>query len=184
MASCGVAQLVSDTRFFSESTLGIFFESLIRAAESGDGMADSESLELSDINRCNSPGILLNESKVNDLKVIKKKNAINTNEVENILSLIMSSISDVQLKASSTDLISASSISWLENILIEASLRNRDRLCLFWNLLVKHYEMTIETAVLLTYPLERYVLLLFSNLLFHYLSFMIVCFQIYDSRCM
>ena len=180
MASCGVAQLVSDTRFFTESTLGTFFESLVSATESGDGVMEPEPSIPSKINRSGSPGILLNENKAINLKLVEKKSKINTNEVENSLLLIMSSISDLQLKASSKDLVSASSVSWLENILIEASLRNRDRLCLFWNLLVQHYEMTIETAVLLTYPLERYVLVLFCSILeyfiFNPVQFAHLCF--------
>jgi hypothetical protein len=58
--------------------------------------------------------------------------------------------------------VSASSVSWLENILVEASLRNRDRLSLLWDSLSMHYEMTIQNAAILTYSLERRVTAVFT----------------------
>lgn len=159
MASCGIAQLVSDTRFFTEDTLLTFFESLINATETGDGMADSGLLVPSTDSTCdlNDLVVISNDSKTDDTKSNAMNSIVDNNVVESNLKSIMASVSDLQLISTSVDFISASSISWLENLLVEASLRNRDRLSLFWNLLVRHYEKTILAAVVLTYPLERYV---------------------------
>lgn len=69
---------------------------------------------------------------------------------------ILDGVSDALLSRSSSAFVSLSSVSWLENVLVETSLRNRERLALFWSLLSHHYEATIQNAALLTYPLERY----------------------------
>ena len=155
MAMCGVAQLVSDTRFFNEDTLRYFFESLVAATETGDGLGPSQlpSLPLdSDLTA------LLTEGNGN--KVIVQSSS-NPNVVENDLVSIMTTVSESLLSTSSFELISTSSVSWLENLLVESSLRNRDRLSVFWDLLAEHYETTIQNAVLLTYALERRITALF-----------------------
>jgi hypothetical protein len=137
VAACGIAQIISDTRFYSEDTLYHFFESLVAVTETADGFehvrARSESIKESE----NKPTESSNCS------------------VSTGLRAVMGELSDSLLRSSSETFVSPSSVTWLENLLVEASLRNRDRLSLFWTLLAQHYETTIKRTVLLTYPLER-----------------------------
>ena len=139
VAACGIAQIISDTRFYSEDTLCYFFESLVAVTETADGFEHvrkrSESIKESSIT----------------LSAEKNSNC----SVSTGLQAIMGELSDALLRSSSEAFVSPSSVTWLENLLVEASLRNRDRLSLFWTLLAQHYETTIKRTVLLTYPLER-----------------------------
>jgi hypothetical protein len=138
VAACGIAQIISDTRFYSEDTLCHFFESLVAVTETADGFEHI---------KARSEDIKESENKSTD----KNSNC----PVSAGLQAVMGELSDSLLRSSSEAFVSPSSVTWLENLLVEASLRNRDRLSLFWTLLAQHYETTIKRTVLLTYPLER-----------------------------
>lgn len=138
VAACGIAQIISDTRFYSEDTLCYFFESLVAVTETADGFehvrVQSESIKASEHT---------STEKSSHCSVCAG------------LQAIMGELSGALLRSSSEAFVSPSSVTWLENLLVEASLRNRDRLSLFWTMLAQHYETTIKRTVLLTYPLER-----------------------------
>lgn len=142
VVSCGVAQLVPDTRFLGENTLQYFFESLILAAEIGDGFVQPPSSSAT-VNGESIPEIEISMNRRKDVGVIESELEASISELSGLLSVSLRSR------------ISASSVSWLENLIAEASLRNRDRLSVLWRLLSQHYEMTIQNAVVLTYSLER-----------------------------
>eukprot|EP00596_Hydrurales_sp_CCMP1899_P004941 CAMPEP_0119047238 /NCGR_PEP_ID=MMETSP1177-20130426/51980_1 /TAXON_ID=2985 /ORGANISM="Ochromonas sp, Strain CCMP1899" /LENGTH=1905 /DNA_ID=CAMNT_0007021581 /DNA_START=110 /DNA_END=5824 /DNA_ORIENTATION=- len=147
VASCGIAQLVSDTRFLDEDTMRIFFKSLITTSQSADGFLH-----------------LMNPS---DNSSNTGHENVSTGRtygslIEDNLDVVVLTVSEPLLSAYSRVGVSASSVSWLENILVEASLRNRDRLSLLWDSLSMHYEMTIQNAAILTYSLERRVTAVFT----------------------
>ena len=140
VSACGIAQIVSDTRFYSEDVLSVFLEALVAVTQAADGFhgqnghistADSKKTEQGLGGKgAHSPASLSLEGCIDG-------------------------ISDAMLSSSAVVFVSPSSVSWLENLLVETSLRNRDRLFLFWVLLSQHYEKTIRGTVALTYPLER-----------------------------
>ena len=138
VAECGIAQIISDTRFYSEEALRHFFESLVAVTERADGFE-----------HIRTP----NESSKESENRVTEKNS--NCAVSTELQAVMGELSDALLRSSAEAFVSPSSVTWLENLLVEASLRNRDRLSLFWTLLAQHYETTIKRTVLLTYPLER-----------------------------
>ena len=187
MAACGVAQLVSDTRFYSEGTLCDFFSALVAAAEGGDGLDSVRSIETM-ADPCSSDSMAqAGEREVCEAKEKEDQNDQNSNSlsscnrIEKSLAVVTATMDDQLLAASSFELISACSVSWLENILVEASLRNRDRLSLLWDLLSQHYEATIQGATLLTYPLERYVIHYFIPFCFLLFYFVLFCFLYFGS---
>ena len=142
VSACGIAQIVSDTRFYSEDVLTVFLEALVVVAQAADGFhGNSENVESSMV-----------DSKKPDTG-IEKKGAHSPASL--CLACCVDGISDSMLSSSAVVFVSPSSVSWLENLLVETSLRNRDRLFIFWILLSQHYEKTIRGAVVLTYPLER-----------------------------
>lgn len=150
VSACGIAQIVSDTRFYNESTLQCFLESLVAVSETADGF---------DLQRTSAG----NSSELDGLKTPceeesgKSRGDSGSKCTSNTaMQHIVDGVSDQLLSRSSSAFVSLSSVSWLENVLVETSLRNRDRLALFWTLLSHHYEATIQNAALLTYPLERY----------------------------
>ena len=102
---CGIAQLVSDTRFMNESILQDFTISLI---------STTESLENGNV-------------KIE----LKKEDSTdpNINQLQNLISDINSNLPPP----------SESSRSWLEMILVETALRNRDRFSLLWPHISMHY---------------------------------------------
>jgi hypothetical protein len=156
VAACGVAQLVPDTRFLNENTMSHFFESLIATTETADGFIQlsSNSLEV--------------ETILETDKESEDRSRSYVSLVDQNLELVVGTISEPLLSACARASISASSVSWLENLLIEASLRNRDRLSIFWPSLSLHYETTITNAMVLTYSLERCVFAIHFYLHFHH----------------
>ena len=133
VSACGIAQIVSDTRFYSEDVLDVFLEALVAVAQAADGFHVIDRAK---------PGL-----------GIERKGAQSPASL--CLDGCIDGITDSMYSSSAVVYVSPSSVSWLENLLVETSLRNRDRLFIFWTLLTQHYEKTIQGAVVLTYPLER-----------------------------
>ncbi len=62
---------------------------------------------------------------------------------------------EIELSLRSARSISSSSVAWLEMLLVEVSLRNRDRFGVIWPLLIRHYTETLDDFHSLTYVAER-----------------------------
>ena len=152
VSACGIAHIVSDTRFYSEDVLSVFLEALVAVAQAADGFHGHGQ---------NGQSSMVDSKKPDPGSV--KKGA--RSQASLCLEDCIDGISDSMLASSAMVYISPSSVSWLENLLVETSLRNRDRLFIFWILLSQHYEKTIRDAVVLTYPLERLVLLCMPRIL-------------------
>lgn len=142
VSACGIAQIVSDTRFYSEDVLDVFLEALVAVAQAADGFHDNGQSSRSSVIDRAKPGL-----------GIERKGAQSPASL--CLDGCIDGITDSMYSSSAVVYVSPSSVSWLENLLVETSLRNRDRLFIFWTLLTQHYEKTIQGAVVLTYPLER-----------------------------
>lgn len=140
VSACGIAQIVSDTRFYSEDVLDVFLEALVAVAQAADGFHGQGGQSGVIDSAKPGPGI-------------ERKGA--QSPVSLCLDGCIDGITDSMYSSSAVVYVSPSSVSWLENLLVETSLRNRDRLFIFWVLLSQHYEKTIQGAVVLTYPLER-----------------------------
>jgi hypothetical protein len=133
---CGVAQLVSDTRFMSESILQDFTRALITMTE----------MEASDKKQNESATRPVDEFKADSCLV----------SLEKMVGAISEKIAPP----------SDESRAWLEMILVETSLRNRDRFSLLWSPISTHYYKTLgrvsgiagaEIVVKFDYTTERSV---------------------------
>ena len=114
---CGISQLVSDTRFMSEPILQDFTTSLINMTE-----MDYKTNQNVDVTNDN----IASDTTANEFELsIAKLHTFVTSVADNLPSP------------------SESSRCWLEMILVETSLRNRDRFSLLWPIISKHYEKTL-----------------------------------------
>jgi len=139
VAICGIDQLVADTKFLSGDMLENFFRAIIDVIGRSDTSVNAEPM-LS----CVSYDF---DEKVDaDAKRIMIE--------DNIFG---------SLQGYSRYLIqrlpkcSAASCAWMEMLLVEASLRNRDRLSLIWPIISNHYIDTLGNAEKLSFSLERRV---------------------------
>ena len=114
---CGISQLVSDTRFMSEPILQDFTTSLVNMTE------------------MNSEDCLNDPTQDQTSESFEAKDEIDPSVAE--LNRFVASV------ASNMPQPSESSRCWLEMILVETSLRNRDRFSLLWPIISKHYEKTL-----------------------------------------
>ena len=142
VSACGIAQIVSDTRFYSEDVLSVFLEALVAVTQAADGFHGHGQNGHSSVADSKKPDQGIGGKAAHSPASLSLEGCID-------------GISDAMLSSSAVVFVSPSSVSWLENLLVETSLRNRDRLFLFWILLSQHYEKTIRGTVALTYPLER-----------------------------
>jgi hypothetical protein len=135
-----VGQLVSDSRFLSEASLDAMLRSLVCVAECKDEaqrsiaeFAEAALAEISDLPPPSQPA----------------------DERWGSEGFLAECSAAVQCKHS----FSSSSVAWLEMVLVEVSLRNRDRFQSFWPTLKHHYVRVLcGSAVGLSYVTERRVL--------------------------
>merc|ERR1711871_99444 len=116
---CGISQLVSDTRFMTEEILQDFTASLV----------DMTEVVIETVQKDNS-----NE----ETGSRPSEDVMDPSIAE--LNIFVASV------ASNLPPPSESSRCWLEMILVETSLRNRDRFSLLWPIISKHYETTLGTV--------------------------------------
>jgi hypothetical protein len=130
--SSGIAQLVADTRFLDEGELVGFVSALVMVIQ-GTGNTSQAYCSNRDEDMP-TPHVTASPNQVKLLKLGKV--------VDGILTALPS--------------LSSSSVSWLEMLLVETALRNRDRFALLWPILSSHYRSCFGSERELSYPLERY----------------------------
>lgn len=138
--SCGIAQLVPDTRLLGDESLILFTETLIATAEAADGFlsdVDAVKYDHTADDPTSPPGAPIRAATAftDALKMLSVKGA-----------------SVVVAKS-----VSANSVSWLEMMLASVCARNRDRFTILWPLMSLHYRNTLLNAKKLTYSFERRV---------------------------
>lgn len=133
--SNNIHHLVSDTRFMAEADLAVFVASLVQATESAcrpstlDLVAEADGHAGSSSTGASCRKILVAE-------VLRR----------------------AELSAASPQCRSSASVAWFEMLLVEISLRNRDRFGAVWPILSEHYARTLrERPVPVSYVTERYV---------------------------
>ena len=142
MIESGIEQLFSDSRFLEEDKLQLFLKSLISAVES------------------DQRGNISAESNLLDSGVLNSELGISST----ILScgeLAAKAIEELSGRLRKRQrVLSAAAVSWLEMLLVEVALRNRDRFASIWPLLRDHYTRTIGPKSVsmanLSYIAERY----------------------------
>ena len=140
IAQCGVANLVSDSRFLNETALRGFFTSLLAAAEGGRSFERA-----SDTSTSVSTSTPLAAALAAELQ----------EDVGNDVSKLMARLQELLLKQyTSLPTASAASTAWLEILVVETSLRNRDRFALLWPDLSQHYHRCISPLTVY-YPPEQ-----------------------------
>ena len=132
----GIADIVVDTRFFGENSLLDFICAITSTIQCAEGGAHK--LEAA--------------SGVRALTPCAPHVHMTPNETKNFR---LGATCDTILQE--FDAISASSTSWLEMVLVEGVLRNRDRFALLWPHLSDHYRKTLVVASEFNYSLERCV---------------------------
>ena len=140
VAGCGVSQLLSDSRFLSEGNLCAMVKSLVSVAESKDDIhVSSEALDVDSLSEPDSTKVeepSPKQARVRDEFLAKCCTA---------------------LKGHNS--FSMATVAWLEMVLVEISLRNRDRFQALWPALKHHYLRTLcGSQVELSYVTERRVL--------------------------
>lgn len=142
-----MSSLVKDTRFLTEGALLAFIQSLVLTSESLEKAPLSERL-LSLIS-----GELLRRELVH----LPSTRVINpTDSFLNDNLAVLNKINDAVLNCvTALPTCSASSGSWLEMVLAEAALRNRDRFIQIWPVVGKHYKNTLSASKTLNYITER-----------------------------
>ena len=140
VSACQISHLVSDTRFLTESTLIFFLEALVKTSEARELLA-SETLKST---REKTVGGARGTSLSHDFIDISNGRSA----AERLKELVRSLSVDLPPP-------SESSSAWLEMLLVEAALRNRDRFAILWSLLDSHYRRTLGAADVLSYCVER-----------------------------
>lgn len=154
VASSGAPQLVSDSRFLSEAALEALLKSLVLAAEAKDEFLRTDAFPL-------SPSVKVGSSfKTNSTEVEENMGEQQVvSSTEQLLQRTKSTILDCQGALNSRHSFSSSTVAWLEMVLVEVSLRNRDRFHTFWPILRHHYIRVLSGPhVSLCYVTERRVL--------------------------
>lgn len=142
IASSGAAQLVSDSRFLSEANLETLLRSLVAVTEAKDARAES-------------PG----STKLDADATENKAAQYSRNVSEELLFVAKEFLSASHTALASKHSFSSATIAWLEMVLVEISLRNRDRFHTFWSILKHHYIRVLSgPLVALSYVTERRVL--------------------------
>lgn len=160
VSQCGVSSLISDSRFLSESALQYFVSTLIVATESKtrESISGSHSnaasayvratpvTPLGEIRRhppAGSPGPNASQTEPN-------RNSA-TNSTTSNTGAILQEFSNRHYKQ--LHVLSSASIAWLEQLLVETAVRNRDRFIVIWPLLAEHYRQTlVPLSVMASYP--------------------------------
>lgn len=141
MATCHVAQLVPDSRFLPENSLDAVLRSLVCVTECKDetvrAIAEFAEAALAEVSPEPEPEVSYTE------------------ERWSVGELLARCTSALQGRQS----FSSASVAWLEMVLVEVSLRNRDRFQSFWPILKHHYIRSLcGSSVQLSYITERRVL--------------------------
>jgi hypothetical protein len=155
----GVSQIIGDTRFLHDDSLINFFDTLIDTIEYSDlSITEARvyrsnsrnririgSYDISDVNDVNF--------KFNDVSVgcfvEPTDERMEWSHMRNLNKVIKSLL---KLPKSST-----ASCAWMEMILVEATLRNRDRFSMLWPIIAGHYIRSLSGTAKLSYTLERRV---------------------------
>lgn len=146
---CGVSHLVADTRFLAESQLLGYFQALIFVIEKSDASCMS-----------NASFPRANQRFQNQVPPIPKAQPP-SNPKANFTKTLYRGLDRLRAIASreidELQAVSPSSCAWLEIVLVESALRNRDRFPLLWESMSNHYMSTLSGANVLSYSFERRV---------------------------
>ena len=143
----GLGQLVSDSRFMEGPALQKFLSGLIAAAES-DQRGDF------DFQITHRPSSSPEAATAAQSGLTLSCGEVAAAAVDNLTQ---------QLWRRKKPALSAAAVSWLEVLLVDVALRNRDRFSVVWPLLRDHYKRTLFGAedgggsIQLSYITERYV---------------------------
>ena len=188
VSQTGITQLVSSTKFLLEDKLLQFVQSLVCATEVKEKQiipSDAAAMSAAGwtVPPCNAPQqvndlggraeegrFLLGEDGGDALPIDTMEeagpraalnssiNALDDNECFTKLALNL--CNECEYSVSSPQMFSTSCIAWLEMVLVEVALRNRDRFHALWPLLRNHFIRTLSSpasdcAVPLSYVTER-----------------------------
>ncbi len=113
--------MISDTRFMSEDGLSAFVKSLVRSAEAtlpARTSCPTTTAPCADISGSIDVGI----------------------KTRDFMDRISTAVEGV---ASGPKAVSRASVAWFEMLLVEVSLRNRDRFGVIWPILAEHYRTAV-----------------------------------------
>ena len=138
--STGISNLIADTRFMSEEVLKSYLTSLILHIQRSD---KSSSFLV---------GAEINTSSESNGESLDENEWFGRASLESIVKYVSEDVL----------IASQSSCCWMEIILVDSVLRNRDRFWRTWPLLASHYRSALTSATDLSYTLERRVVGLFK----------------------
>ena len=158
IATSGIAQLVSDSRFLSEQSLDALLRSLVAMAEAKD---ESHHGDQSDAQPVSSSVPAEAGSEAPTSKEAKEGKTVqfSRNASDELLHVTRDFLAASYSALAAKHSFSSSTVSWLEMVLVEISLRNRDRFSTFWPILKHHYIRVLSGPLVdLSYVTERRVL--------------------------
>jgi len=135
----GVGTLVSDTRFFTESTLLHAMTALSRCGDGSVSSTASSTDTTSSGDTVASSSSSHSSSRSNGISISSEKVAA---AIRELTSSSSDSAGDT-FQAGSKG-VSSASLAWYEVVLVEAALRNRDRLSCIWALLDSHFRRQLS----------------------------------------
>lgn len=142
IGGAGTAQLISDSRFLSEKSLDTLLRSLVGVAEAKDNLSAASKVSSTDTQQEGDGAALFSR-----------------NSSEQLLFSTKAFLAESHAALAQRHSFSSSSVAWLEMVLVEISLRNRDRFSTFWPILKHHYIRVLSgPLVTLSYITERRVL--------------------------
>lgn len=140
---------MSDSRFLSEHSLGTLLRSLVSVAEVKDDGLSARG----------SSGVVKASDSVDEQQAQESSVFFSRNSSEELLFKTRGFLAESHSALAVKHSFSSSSVAWLEMVLVEISLRNRDRFGTFWPILKHHYIRVLSgPLVTLSYVTERRVL--------------------------
>ena len=136
VSACGISSLISGTRFLTEASLVSLLASIVNLAIAHDSTPHASSAVTRQF--ASNGGSVSRDPLV---------------ALEGIISSVCSS---------DTPLPSLATCSWLEMVLVDISLRNRDRFAMLWPLLDAHYRKALGGSDAVSYLTERRIVGIFK----------------------
>ena len=138
MAETGIARLISDSRFLSEDSLLNSMSVIALCAEAASSSTTT--------NAADSTWLTFFD------QTIAKQQQNQAVIRDPVLAILAENLQAIK---SFVPRCSAASGSWLEVVLVEMSMRNRDRFLLLWPILDTHYRSALIAATTVNYINER-----------------------------
>lgn len=158
VSACGITSLVSGTKFLSEQTLRMLVDALINLAEAEETSKQAANIPASPVANRSRGASQDTRERARTSSGIARDNCDSSeplDQLRSVTAIITNVCNDLPLPSQATK-------AWLEMILVDIALRNRDRFTALWPSLDTHYRRSLSGADQLSYVAERRVVGIFK----------------------